>query len=255
MRTALVYSFVLPILAVLLTTEGLTLTMKSSSGLDRTRQQGAFPSPVFTDRRQLFISAVVLGTHFVTPVPARARNLPQSTGADISNTGSLLTLIPVVQLRNKVNLIYSDIIAASKIQSFRLPELPKGLPRDENSFKRILDGYSDPVSYKQKFVDQNAFLVYYTKGFDGPGRPSMEDGLPMKQTLQYGSRNDAWVAWEEFLSEYAFAQQQQEQEVEGKWDQDDLLNPLRRVLMALDTYLSLAPQEDIQEAQQRARDK
>ena len=34
------------------------------------------------------------------------------------------------------------------------------IPRDENDFKRLFDSYSTPVSYKQKFLDQNAFLVY-----------------------------------------------------------------------------------------------
>jgi hypothetical protein len=39
----------------------------------------------------------------------------------------------------------------------------------------LFDEHSEGISYKQQFLDQNAFLVYYTKGFDGPGRPSIED--------------------------------------------------------------------------------
>lgn len=229
--------------------------MRSDSGLQKTQEKLVLPALVaMPGRRQLFKSAAVLavGSVFATPEQALARNLPQSTGADTANTGSLVTLVPVVQLRNQLDQFQSDIIAESNSQSSSLPAIPKDLPRDENSFKRILDAYSDPVSYKQKFVDQNAFLVYYTKGFDGPGRPSIEDGLPVKQTLQYGSRNDAWVAWDEVLSEYDFAQQQQQERGVGKWDQDDLLKPLRRVLLALDTYLGLAPREDLQEALQQA---
>ena len=42
------------------------------------------------------------------------------------------------------------------------------LPREEKAFKRVFDEYSDAVDYKTKFMDQNAFLVYYTRGFDGP---------------------------------------------------------------------------------------
>jgi len=40
-----------------------------------------------------------------------------------------------------------------------LKTLEQNIPRDENDFKRIFDSYSTPVSYKQKFLDQNAFLV------------------------------------------------------------------------------------------------
>ena len=207
-------------------------------------------------RRQTFQTALVSASATAAllskPNRALARNLPQSTGADISNTGTLATLIPIVQLRNNVRQWQSDITKNNESASFRrnLPSLPTALPRDETSFKRILDNYSDPVSYKQKFVDQNAFLVYYTKGFDGPGRPSLEDDLPVKQTLQYGARNDAWVAWEEVLSEYDFAQRQQQKGDE--WDEEDVFKPLHRVLQALDAYLSLAPNEDLQEAQKQA---
>eukprot|EP00797_Seminavis_robusta_P033364 Sro770_g200080.1 n/a (166) ;mRNA; r:47917-48414 len=133
------------------------------------------------------------------------------------------------------------------------------VPREETTFKQLLDAYSDPVSYKQKFVDQNAFLVYYTKGFDGPGRPQIEDDLPVKQTLQYGARNDAWVAWDDFLVEWEFAGKTAKKEgsalrtvvADDSWE--DLLPPLKRLLQALDAYLSLAPAEDLQQAQREVQ--
>jgi len=89
--------------------------------------------------------------------------------------------------------------------------------------------------------------VYYTKGFDGPGRPSIEDDLPVKQTLQYGARNDAWVAWEESLIEWEYAAK------EGVFfdNKDDILQPLKRTLQALDVYLGLAPPEDLAIAQKQ----
>ena len=105
-----------------------------------------------------------------------------------------------------------------------------------------MDAYSVPVSYKQRFVDANAFLVYYSKGFDGPGRPTIEQDLPVKQTLQYGSRNDAWVAWEEFLVEWDFASKGEDD------SKDELQQALDKTVKALDAYLSLAPVEDLKQA-------
>ena len=49
------------------------------------------------------------------------------------------------------------------------------IPLIEKDFKKLFDEHSEGISYKQQFLDQNAFLVYYTKGFDGPGRPSIEE--------------------------------------------------------------------------------
>jgi hypothetical protein len=194
------------------------------------------------------------------PHSAMAGNLPLSTGADTSKTGTVETLIPLVKLQASLQEVKSQIInsnpnkiatttTTTKLQS-------RGIPTEERSFKRLFDAYSDPVSYKQKFMDQNAFLVYYTKGFDGPNRPTMEEGLPVQQTLQYGLRNDAWVAMEEFLSELEFAQRQQVVSAAGRdedisYDKQDLLQPLEKVIQAMDGYLSFEPIEDLQQAQQQ----
>jgi hypothetical protein len=117
------------------------------------------------------------------------------------------------------------------------------IPTNEQDFKRLFDAYSDPVSYQQKFMDQNAFLVYYTKGFDGPGRPSMEDKettVNERQTLQFGARNEAWIAWDNFLVELPFLN-----------DKDnDLDKYLQATIRAVDAYLSLAPKSNMQQANQ-----
>lgn len=227
---------------------------------ERTDNNGILPTTktttaTRTSRRQTFqaASTILLASTIgsvitANPTQALARNLPESTGADTSNTGTVATLIPIAEVRNKVQQLDSDITTAVKT----LPKFPTGLPRDERAFKRILDAYSEPVSYKQKFVDSNAFLVYYTKGFDGPGRQSIEDDLPVKQTMQYGARNDAWVAWEEVIIEYDFAVKElQKNGDEVDWDKADIQKPLQRTLQALDAYLSLAPSEDLQEATKR----
>lgn len=77
-------------------------------------------------------------------------------------------------------------------------------------------------------MDQNAFLVYYSKGFDGLGRPSIESDLPVKQTIQYGTRNDAWVAWDDFRAELAFQRQNR-----SEANQDDLSKLLAKVIVAI----------------------
>eukprot|EP00593_Proboscia_inermis_P009516 CAMPEP_0171308770 /NCGR_PEP_ID=MMETSP0816-20121228/18873_1 /TAXON_ID=420281 /ORGANISM="Proboscia inermis, Strain CCAP1064/1" /LENGTH=114 /DNA_ID=CAMNT_0011791849 /DNA_START=367 /DNA_END=711 /DNA_ORIENTATION=+ len=105
----------------------------------------------------------------------------------------------------------------------------------------MFDEYSNPVSYKQKFLDQNAFLVYYTKGFDGPKRPSIEEGEVPIQTLQYGFRNDAWQAMDDLLSELDFG-------LTETIRTDDLSKLIDRVISAVDSYISLAPSSQLDEA-------
>ena len=177
--------------------------------------------PVGISRRQ------VLASMLVAPSPAFARNLPQTNGMN-RQTGTIETLIPILDLQED-------------LQQFDSTRLDR-IPRTAQSFYQLLDAYSDPVSYKQKFVDQNAFLVYYTKGFDGPGRPNIEDDWPVKQTLQYGARNDAWVALDNFWAEWDFQQQKNGNAEEWK-------EPLRQAVQALDNYVALAPAADVQQAQ------
>ena len=95
---------------------------------------------------------------------ASAANLPQSTGADLSRTGTIDTLIPIVTIRKNLVSINSQLMSKSgKLLPDECKSITESLltkiPRNENDFKRIFDSYSTPVSYKQKFLDQNAFLV------------------------------------------------------------------------------------------------
>ena len=105
-------------------------------------------------------------------------------------------------------------------------------------FKQLFDAYSDPVSYKQKFLDQNAFLVYYTKGFDGPGRPNIEDASDERQTLQFGARNESWINWESFLVELKYIDD----------SDNDSLKYLLDTIKSVDSYLKLAPPQDVEES-------
>jgi hypothetical protein len=104
------------------------------------------------------------------PPGAEARNLPTSNGASGANRGTASTLVPILEMRNAVDsatAVLPNILECEKLLS--------KIPATEKDFKKIFDEHSEGISYKQQFLDQNAFLVYYTKGFDGPGRPSIEE--------------------------------------------------------------------------------
>jgi len=182
--------------------------------------------------------------------------MPTNNGADFSNTGSIDTLVPIVAIQQSILSCksqldtskegYENLVSPETCKSL-LESLVKTIPRDETSFKRIFDAYSTPVSYKQKFLDQNAFLVYYTKGYDGDNRPNIEEDVNTKQLKQYGSRNDAWVAIDDLFVELEFGQK-------AKYDDNtlsskgELISLSDKVSAALDAYLSLAPVSDVKEA-------
>jgi hypothetical protein len=164
--------------------------------------------------------------------PALARNLPVSNGADTSKVGTVDALKPIVLFRYSLSDLKMQL---TKGETLNL----EGFPTEEEDFKRIFDAYSDPVSYKQKFLDQNAFLVYYTKGFDGPGRPNIEDDINERQTIQFGTRNEAWINWQNVLVELKFVED----------EDNECLKYLTNTIRSVDTYLKLAPQQDLKEAQ------
>jgi len=186
---------------------------------------------------------------------ADAANLPTSTGADMSHTGTVDALIPIVKMENALldakkqlsDARNSGNVSSDTIKSVSMT-LSSAIPSEPTLFKRRFDEYSDPVSYKQKFMDQNAFLVYYTKGFDGPNRPPIEsrDAPVPRQTLQYGLRNDAWAEMDDVFAELSFF-------VSGSSNLSDILDPLERTIAAFEAYLSYAPAVDVEEARLRIR--
>eukprot|EP00536_Pseudo-nitzschia_multiseries_P004866 jgi/Psemu1/302919/fgenesh1_kg.85_\ len=203
--------------------------------------------------------------------------MPVSNGADTSKVGTVSALVPLVTLRNNLASLRQniegqqqntadgrllDMIAKTKNElTFKNSgkDSSRGLatiPIREEAFKRIFDAYSDQVSYKQKFLDQNAFLVYYTNGYDGPGRDSLEkDPVNERQTLQFGARNEAWICWEDFLAEWDFYASSARGT--GSTTNDDveevlldMVKYLSNVMQAIDNYLKLSPPDDLQAAQQ-----
>jgi hypothetical protein len=186
---------------------------------------------------------------FAKPLPVQARNMPEPSTADTSKTGTVEAMVPVVVLEKQLGRIKSFLEADVSLESLKnMDGLLRNIPSEEKTFKAIFDAYSDPVSYKQKFVEQNAFLVYYSKGFDGPDRPNIESDLPAKQTLQLGARNDAFVSWDDFLAEFNFARSNP-----ASSDQGELLTPLSKTIAAVEEYLRLSPPDDLARANEIAR--
>ena len=206
--------------------------------------------------RRGILQSIAGTTYFSLLSPATASNMPKDTGANLSNTGSVDTLVPIVAIQHtiiscksqldKSNEGYENLVSPETCKSL-LESLVKTIPRDETSFKRIFDAYSTPVSYKQKFLDQNAFLVYYTKGYDGDNRPNIEEDVNTLQTKQYGCRNDAWAAIDDLFVELEFGQKAKVDD-NTLSSKGELIVLLDKVSAALDAYLSLAPVSDVKEA-------
>jgi len=197
------------------------------------------------------VSSVIL-IQTLDATPALSANLPESNGADLSKTGTVEKLVPIVSYRNSLeeckNLLLdgagtSSGTSLSPALLNRILMLLKYLPTDEKSVKKIFDEFSDPVSYKQKYLNQNAFLVYYTKGYDGPNRDSIESGEMPRQTLQYGARNECWNALDDFLIELNFGIK------DHSSTRSDILDPLNKTISSFDRYLSIASQDDLDIAQ------
>ena len=126
----------------------------------------------------VFSNAMNVGTiqswqdinQIIQPPYAAARNLPTSNGASGANRGTAATLAPIIKMKKDIDTALAQLPNVQKCEA----TLSK-VTNIEKDFKKVFDEHSEGISYKQQFLDQNAFLVYYTKGFDGPGRPSIEE--------------------------------------------------------------------------------
>ena len=215
-----------------------------------------------TTRREILQGAIGASYLMMIPSIANADNLPSSNGADLSKTGTIDTLIPIVKMQQGISNAKSQLNEGSSTSSsLASPQTctnllqtlltKSSIPRDEKQFKRIFDEYSTPVSYKQKFLDNNAFLVYYTKGYDGPGRGNIEDDATNNiQTMQYGARNDVWAAMDELYVELEYGGKQKDGD-SSLSSEGELVVLIDKVLKALDGFLSFAPVADVEEAKRQ----
>ena len=109
------------------------------------------------------VALVVTASTWVTTGAAdasAAKNLPDpvTTSTTVASR-STEALQPILQLRRDLQHLAQEVQASPRPSDDTLSILVESLPRTETAFKAVFDRYSDPVSYKQKFVDQNAFLV------------------------------------------------------------------------------------------------
>jgi len=160
-------------------------------------------------------------------VAATAASLPATSSAAVVSGSAE----PIKTIARSV----AAALNADNVQD-SLVALNSGCPSEEARFKAIFDGFSTPLSYKQKFLDKNAFLVYYTHGFDGPNRPNIEDlnDSELRQTQQFGLRNEAFIAIDEARAELKFLKRDG-QTMFSK----DARDSLERASKAVDSYLSL----------------
>lgn len=185
-----------------------------------------------------------------------ARNLPVDNGASNKLTGSVEALVPIVKMNNVVKDAY-DILqkSSSSSSSSELLEIIKEIdkvlnsnlnllliPNKEPNFKKIFDEFSENISYKQRYLDSNAFLVYYTKGFDGPNRPSIEteDDVSSRMTSQFGYRNEIWINVDETRSEIEYLLSSSSLNLSTA-DLKDLKKYLQNALSNFDNYFKIIP--------------
>ena len=163
--------------------------------------------------------------------PLQASNLPVSNGASGLKTGSAEALKPIVDFKWTLEK------AAKEHELSALSGLLHTLPESEASFKRVFDEYSNGISYKQAYLDKNAFVVYYTRGFDGPGRDNIEKETPEEtlQTKQYYYRNEAWIGVDEARAEVEYLKSSPPSEPRQELEAD-----LKRALEAVSSYVELA---------------
>lgn len=161
-------------------------------------------------------------------------NLPESNGASGAKRGTAEALKPILEIRSVLDrALRAASATASAVGSLEeVSSLLKTLPATEKSFKKTFDEFSEGISYRQNYVDKNAFVVYYTRGFDGAGRDSIETptASESKQTEQYYFRNEAWIAVDGAIAEVQYLQQNPSE------SRKDLIDFLEKAIQSVTSY-------------------
>jgi len=196
-------------------------------------------------RRTVFQSVIAISSLFFAP------NTEVNNGSSIANAvtkstvGTVDALLPILMLKSALKDIRIQLHdKGNKKEVVKQIQQQRQIPTEEQKFKQIFDQYSNPLSYKQKYLNSNAFLVYYTKGYDGPNRPNIET-LSEEEELQkeqYGLRNESWIRWDTFLAELNFSD-------DDDTTTKDLIQYLDETIASLDSYLQLVPIDDFRMAQ------
>lgn len=166
---------------------------------------------------------------------AHAANMPEATGASGTKRGTAEALRPIEDMRGVLERARAESAKGRDLQL--LSAILSELPREEKLFKRVFDEYSNGISYKQQYLNNNAFVIYYSQGFDGVGRASIEteSADEAKQKAQYGYRNEAWIALDDCRAELDYLVASGPSE-----SRKDLDSALLKALQSVEAYLSLA---------------
>ena len=161
--------------------------------------------------------------------------MPEATGASGTKRGTAEALRPIEDMRGVLERARAESAKGRDLQL--LSAILSELPREEKLFKRVFDEYSNGISYKQQYLNNNAFVVYYSQGFDGVGRASIEteSADEAKQKAQYGYRNEAWIALDDCRAELDYLVASAPSE-----SRKDLDSALLKALQSVEAYLSLA---------------
>lgn len=197
--------------------------------------RGGIDAPPDVRRRRLVGAALCAGGVALQPNSiARAANLPTSNGASGAARGTAKALAPILRLEAAVARAAAATARGDLAGSRAALD---AVPAKEKDFKRLFDEFSVDVSYKQRYKDANAFVVYYSGGFDGAGRDSIEAEDPVEelQKSQYGFRNEAWAGVDDARAELAYLLGEPGEPTA------DLASMLARAETALARYVALAP--------------
>eukprot|EP00587_Corethron_hystrix_P010708 CAMPEP_0113321328 /NCGR_PEP_ID=MMETSP0010_2-20120614/14853_1 /TAXON_ID=216773 ORGANISM="Corethron hystrix, Strain 308" /NCGR_SAMPLE_ID=MMETSP0010_2 /ASSEMBLY_ACC=CAM_ASM_000155 /LENGTH=211 /DNA_ID=CAMNT_0000179433 /DNA_START=301 /DNA_END=939 /DNA_ORIENTATION=+ /assembly_acc=CAM_ASM_000155 len=151
---------------------------------------------------------------------------------------------------------------AFKISAVRSVMFGTGRPQsalirsDASVFLRTFDALSVPKSYRQSYMENNAFLVYYTGGYDGPGRPRMEEYVTDAEDMhakQAALRNDAWAAVDVLVAELNYVTKadltaMSPSDIAESWIV--ISSNLEEASKAVESFLNLVPQQFVKEARE-----
>lgn len=180
---------------------------------------------------------------------------PSVAGAAIPDavageSGRLSDLVPIVRLRDSVADAAAVAGGEKQLRRTDAERMVKLLSDpvlgDKKAFNRLFDAYSDRVSAKTRAMNNAAFITYYEEARYGDTR--LEDKEPTKQALQYSFRNASFVAIDSLRAELSFLLSEAATDGEGALDAGDVRKYAKEAVDALDSYLDLAPKEDVARA-------
>ncbi|CAM9567841.1 unnamed protein product [Chrysoparadoxa australica] len=181
--------------------------------------------------------------------PARAVSLTQA-----SSKQKLPATIAALAHVLKVKTLLEDGAAAVKGRDLALARKTLASVPEATKLKAVFDAYAGPVSYSTRVKENNAFLIYYTGGYDGTGRAKLgsreeeeQDPSIARQAEQYGLRNEVifQLAEANSLLDFVSSSGPDEQELP---ELAELQEALASAVTSIDKFLALASPDDLRQA-------